>query len=205
MIMQVMNIKNNKKKLTWSIIKKASYTVEAALIMPIIVIVIMALIYMGFYMHDKSRIQAIINSNIIKAGLIIKHELLIKGNELDYINLDSRGIYYPIIGDIKQEKERIINNLNNQFASNLYLAQIEDINVEVDHFNINIKVVVLMDISILKIKELFTGSGTNITISSNGRVHYPAEAVRKFDVMEGIIDDVKGYEQVLGKLSSFIQ
>lgn len=200
-----MDSMNNKKKFNWGTTKKASYTVEAALIMPIIVIVIMALLYMGFYMHDKSRIQAIINSNLIRAGLIIKHELLIKGNEIDYINLDSRGIYYPILGDIKQEKERIINNLNDQFASNLYLAQIEDINVELDHFNINIEVVVLMDISILKVKELFTGSGTNITISSNGRVHYPAEAVRKFDVMEGMINDVKGYDQVLGKLNSFIQ
>ena len=201
----MMGSKNNKKKLKWSIIKKASYTVEAALIMPIIVIVIMALLYMGFYMHDKSRIQAIINSNLIRAGLIIKHEMLVKSNELDYVNLDSRGIYYPILGDIKQERERIINNLSDQFTSNLYLAQIKDINVEVDHFNINIKVVVFMDISILKVKELFTGSGTNITISSNGRVHYPAEAVRKFDAMEGMIDDVKGYDQVLGKLNSFIQ
>lgn len=195
--------KNNNNK--WVIINKASYTVEAALIMPIIIVVIMALIYMSYYMHDKSRIQAIIDSNIIKSGLIIKHESDTESNELDYINIDSRGIYYPVIGDTDEEKERIIKDLNNQFSANLYIAQIENIIVDADHSNICIKVEVLMNISILRVKELFTGSGTNITILSNGRVHYPGEFVRKFDAVEGVIDDVRGYDQVLSKLNSFLK
>ncbi|ROR23668.1 TadE-like protein [Mobilisporobacter senegalensis] len=196
---------NNEDSTFILFVSRASYTVEAALIIPIIIFVIIALIYMGFYLHDKSRIQAILNANIIQAGLMVKHEWNGAGDEIDYINIDNRGIYFPVIGDTKQEREEIGRILEEQLSINLYIAEINDIVVDADHSNIAVRVEVDMNISILKVKEFFTGSGTNFTILSKGRVHYPAEFIRQFDVVEGIVDDLKGYDEILKKLKAFIK
>lgn len=193
------------KKSKNSFITKGSYTVEAAFIVPIIIFVIMALIYMSFYLHDKARIQAIIHENLLEGGLIIKHEWNLNNNEIDYINIDKRGIYYPIVGETEDEINIIEDNLWDQLSHKLYIAQINGIVVEGDHWNISIKVDAVMNISILKVREFFTGSGTTLTLSSNGRIHYPAEFIRQFSTVEGVIEDRDGYNGILEKLSSFLK
>ena len=183
----------------------ASYTVEAALIMPIIIFVIMALIYMSFYMHDKSKIQAILNATMIQASQMVKHEYIIDNKEIDYIHLDDRGIYFPVVGNLEVEKNKMIESLEKQLDKGLFIANIDDVVIDITHTKVAIKVEAIMNISFLRIKEYFRGSGTKITISSVGRIHYPAEFVRRLDVIEGTLEDVEGYDQIMKKLQDILQ
>lgn len=186
-------------------VTRASYTVEAALILPMVIFVIMALIYMSFYMHDKMKIQAIINSNILQGGLMVKHEWNTDNNETDYINIDNRGIYYPVIGETEDEVHKIKENLKNELSGKLYIAEIRDIVVEADHLKLSIKIEAVMNISILRVKDFFTGNGTHLMLSGNGRIHYPAEFVRQIDMVEEMINDRDGYGKVLEKLGAFLK
>lgn len=188
-----------------NIITQGSYTVEAAFVMPMIIFIVIALIYMSFYMHDKSRIQSILDTAITQSSLMIKHEMDSTNREIDYEHIDARGIYYPVIGSVEKERNAIIEMVKAQLSSGLFIANIENITVEADHLDIQIKVCARMKISILKVKEFFYGSGTQVTITSRGRVHYPAEFVRRFDVVEGVAHDIKGYDEIILKLQKIIK
>ena len=63
---------------------EGSYTVEAALIFPFILYIIIALIYLGFYLHDYGKMQAIIHEGQIRGKGLITNEIDINTGALSY-------------------------------------------------------------------------------------------------------------------------
>lgn len=183
---------------------QGSYTVEAAFIMPLVILVIAALIYMAMYMHDKNRIKAVLDKTSIEGSLMIKHETDKESSSIEYQNIDNRGIFFPIMGSCREEEERIESKLKEQLNRGMFLGEIKDIAVEMSHTKIKIKVKINMDISLFRVKEFFQNSGTEIIINSTGYVYYPAEFIRKFNAIEGIADDIKGYDEIIEELQKLL-
>lgn len=190
-------INHNNFKKGWL---QGSYTVEMALIFPIVFFVIISLIYMTFYMHDKVRIQSVADQAVIYGSELVKHEKTDKHMDIDYSCLDNRGIYFPLIGDLQKENKILQSYVTEKLKRGLIIGEVTDVHIDLSKKEVEIKIKVNMKIGILRAKEFFSGSGTNITIVGKGRVHYPAEFVRQFDVIEGIVDDIQGYDDLINKL-----
>lgn len=173
-----------------TIFSQGSYTVEATFIMPIIIVVIAALIYMSMYMHDKNRVKVVLDQEIIEGNYTIKY-----GTGIEDIN--NQGIFFPLFGNFQDKEKFMKEKVKENLRKGMFLGKAEDIFVEADYNKINIQVLVTMDISMF-------GTNKDFIVKTTGRVYHPAEFVRKIDGIEGIGENIKGYDKMKEKLQDFL-
>ena len=89
---------------------RGSMTVESGLCHAHRYFVVFALLYLSFYLHDKCRIQGIINKTLHNASITLKHEADIDTGNLSYETIGERGVFYLLMGnnDMKPPRSAIL-------------------------------------------------------------------------------------------------
>lgn len=177
---------------------QGSYTVEASLIMPIILIIIITLMYMAFYLHDISKINGVIDKTLIKSSFIIRHEATFLTGETNYEIINKRGVLFHL-SNLENETETLSSYVKNSLSTGLIISKIQDIDVNADHNEVYIKVKVKMKIPFAQAKKYITGSGKEICIKKKAIVHNPTEFIRLFDGLARTATKIDGLDEVLGK------
>jgi TadE-like protein len=88
-------------------LKRGSATVEAALLMPIIIFVIVALIYLGFYLHDKAVTKFAANYMATKICQVYTYEFDINTSQINYDKLLDRNILSDFSLNIDDDLQEI--------------------------------------------------------------------------------------------------
>ena len=114
---------------------KGSYTVEAALILPIILFIIIGLLYLGFYLHDKVKIQSIIDDTATRGRELIQFETGLETGLIDYSSHQNRSFLYPYFTDFKEKENKINTYLKKQLNTALFITKIDSV-LETDFYNI---------------------------------------------------------------------
>ncbi len=132
-----------------------SITVEAAYVMPIIILILITFIYLAFYLHDICRITGEMELALHKAGVSFKHDATIKTGEVDYDEINDRGVFYRIFGSTKEKETRVNNYLKQELSEGLFLVKIKNIKVEDNKSKVTVSVVYHTKLSIPWIAKLF--------------------------------------------------
>lgn len=183
---------------------KGSYTVEAALILPCIFFIIIGLLYLGFYVHDKVKIQAIINETAIKGRALIQNETDMNTGLMDYEAYNHRGILYFFNNDVQEKKVKIYNYACSKFSSGFFIAKVEKIEVIANYTNIKIEVMARMDLPLLDVQRLFVNSGSSIQLRNSFEIQNATEFIRIFAVFSGVADKVEVIDTALKKLQKVL-
>ena len=183
---------------------KGSFTIEAALIMPIILFVILAITYLSFYLHDICRINALVDNALYRAQFLIKHEVDFMTSEINYHDINDRGVFYSIFGNAEKEEEDIKEYVAVLLERGLLLAHITDINVSVKGSDINISVQIKIK---LPFKGAFNYIGSNeaLTVEAFGKIHNSTESVRISEVVLDTGSKIKGMDKLKKKFEKFIK
>lgn len=181
-----------------------SITVEAAFVMPIVILTIFALIYLALYLHDICRIQAVTDMILYKGGLTVKHEANVITGEVDYENINDRGIFYSLLGSTTEEEEQIRYYFGQELSKGLFLAKIKEVNIEVDKLKLTVSVEADINVSLPGIKYLFEPF-SNTVIKGEFPVHNPAETIRCTEVILETGSSIKGVDELKEKIEDFIQ
>lgn len=176
-----------------------SITVEAAFVMPIVLLTVFALIYLSFYLHDINRIQSVMDLAIHKAGLTVKHEADIATGRTSYNNINDRGVFFLLLGSTAKEEEQIKNYLGQKLTTGLFLTKVRGIDVDVGKSKLSILVKTETKVSLPGIKFLFFPVSKKV-LESEYPVHNPAEAIRCMEVILKTGSQVKGVDKLKEKL-----
>lgn len=182
--------------------KEGSLTVEAAFLMPFILFTIFSLIYVAFYLHDVSKIQGIIDDSLKRASLSFKHDADFETGEVNYDNINNRGVFYQIVSDTKQEEETIQNYLQKRLSKGLYLSKITSVNAIVEKRTITITIGIKVWLSMKGVNDLFQPVSNRNMIGS-ATVHNPAETIRITEIILETGDKLKGMDALKEKLNKF--
>lgn len=182
---------------------KGSYTVEAALIFPFILFIILALIYLGFYLHDVAKMQAIIHKSLVKGSAFIRNEMDINTGAISYEDYLDRTIFYPIDNDFYRKESEIKNYLYNQSADRFFISQIKDINVDISSSRIKINLSLDIKFPIISLGVFLTES-SNLIFEMEGKIHDPMNFIRGFEVAAGIGKRIEGVNKILGELKDIL-
>jgi hypothetical protein len=155
-------------------------------------------------LHDKCRVQGIVDKTLHKAELTIKHEADITTGEVYYDDIRSRGVFYLPFGSTETDKDNILNYLKNEFEDGLFLAKIKDIKVSVNKFTIKIAVGAEIPISLQGVSE-FLESYSFIQVEEIGQIHNPEELIRLSEVILDTGSKIKGVEKLKEKLQKFLR
>lgn len=97
---------------------KASVTVEASYVVPIIIGIIFAVMTVSFYFYDITTAQAVLNKEAAKLGNVLIHPYEKESFFYDYAAVNER-LFYSFLGDFTEEenagKERVIKELADSF------------------------------------------------------------------------------------------
>jgi hypothetical protein len=180
-----------------------SITVEAAFVMPIVILIIFALIYLAFYLHDINKVQGVADLTLHKAALTVKHEADIATGEVTYEDINDRGIFYMLLGNTEKEEEEITELCEQELSQGLFLVKIRSIKVEAGNFNISIAVETAAEITLPGLSHLFYVFPDK-TITGEHVVHNPAETVRCTEVILETASDIKGVDELKKKIENMI-
>jgi hypothetical protein len=182
----------------------ASITVEAAFVLPIVILLILALFYLAFYLHDVCRIQGIVDGTLHKAGLMIKQDGKLESTQIDYEHYIDQGVFSELMDDHTELERELKDYLNRSFTEGLLLSRIEEVQTEVGRMKLSVTIRVSTTITIPWIKELMAMHSYTV-ISTDYPVHDPAETIRACEVILETAEQIKGVKYLKNKLEAFLQ
>ncbi len=183
---------------------KASITVEAAFVMPIIIFTVFALLYLSFYLHDYCRIQGVVDMTLHKAGLIMKHESELASAEIDYEHIMNQGIFDLWQEDSKKMEQELQRYLRMKLSKGFFLIKTTDIEATVDSSKLTISVQTNTQISIPWVRELMAPHSLSV-ISEEYPLHDPAETIRVCEVILDTASQLKGIDELKNKIEGFFR
>ncbi len=182
---------------------KGSITVEAAFVLPIVIMTIFSLIYLSFFLHDKCLIQGTVDEVLHKAAITVKHDADIVSGAVNYEKIGDRGVFYLIFGSSQEEEIKIENYLLLELSKGLFLSEISSARVKADKFTIEITVGMKTNVTLPLFGHLFD-SYSYIEIIENNPVHSPAETIRATEVILDTGSIMKGVAELKEKLGEFL-
>ncbi|HEX3076804.1 MAG TPA: TadE family protein [Lachnospiraceae bacterium] len=180
-----------------------SFTLEAAILLPFILFVIIALIYLSFYMHDRIKIQNSLDQAARKAENIIRYIAEYDTGNIDYESINERTVLWPVTHNYDNEKVTIEASLKRELGKGLFIADVNEINVELDYSEINISVSTNFSIPFSMVKILLAPKKQKYT--STLSVHRPAEFVRIFTVFSDTASGIDGAEEAIKGIQRLIK
>lgn len=184
-----------------------SYTIEAALILPLILFIITALIYLGFYLHDQDRLEAVINETLLIGKNLVRNEAQMDTGFIDYEVYNKRGIMYSLQDNLREKREEIYNYLQLQLNKGFFIADIRSVDVTVSHADISLIVKADMILPFVGLLPFFSGSKTVFIGANQASIGSNTEFLRVFDIFSGVAenmpvinDNLMKLQQILNKL-----
>lgn len=174
-----------------------SYTVEAAFLMPIVLFVIIGVLYLGFYLHDKARVHSIMNDALTNSRSLIQYEAGMNTGSIDYVAYRDRDIWYPYFNDFKEKEASIIAYVTNQFEKGLFLTKLEDAEVTIDTFNITINASIRMEFPFVEIQKLLVNGSQEDTVFYTNNTRSSAEFIRTYNTFLGVAEKTELVQELL--------
>lgn len=181
-----------------------SYTVEMALLFPVILFIIVGLIYLGFYMHDQDRVEAVMNDTLLKGRNLIQREADMNTGFIDYEAYYNRGILYSLQDNLQSKEQEIHNYLEEQLKSRLFIADITSIDIDASHTNLSIEIKGEMILPFPGIRPLFSKRGTAVSVTQQTSIQNSTEFIRIFNIFSGVADKMPVVDETLKKLQQIL-
>lgn len=183
---------------------KASLTVEAAFVMPIVFFTIIALMYLAFYLHDRNRIQTVSDLSMQKASMTLKHNADIVTGRVSYQRIGDRGVFYLLSYSSKNADEQIKKYMVKQLSSGLFLLKPEDIEVKCNQWKVSSKIVANSEVPLPIFHGLFQQYSKTVIVSDFS-IHNPAESIRCMEVILDTGSKIKGMDELKNSLEKYIK
>lgn len=183
---------------------KASYTVEATFVMSIIIFVIFALMYLTFYLYDKSKIQNILDISAVKISEMLKQEGDIELGTVDYDNINEQSMIRWVTNNYEREESIGAKYIKKELNKKLIISSMETLQVDIHRTKVKISAKVNMDIPLLGARRYFTKEKLSIQLGSTVSIHHPAEFLRLASSVLDTASSIKGADKVASKLQDLL-
>jgi hypothetical protein len=178
---------------------QGSFTIEALLLMPIILFTIFFVLYLSFYFYDYCRVQAVADQFIHKLSINLKHESDIRTGKISYESIARQGVFYHAAGNLNNKKNEIKNYLVNKLSKGLLITKITDIQVSANISEIYIKIEGKLQVPIRAISRIISKKEAFV-IEAKGSFHYPAGTVRISEIVLDLGKKIKNIDELKEKI-----
>lgn len=118
--------------------KRASFTIEAAFILPLVFYTILFLLSYCFFCHDRSKLQAVGEEVVKKAAAYLTYSIDLN-LELRSSKSTSKGLLYPYILEGEEEKNQILQYAKQRLSQGYFVSEIQDITIDTTRSNVKVK------------------------------------------------------------------
>lgn len=162
-------------------------TVEAVFVIPIVIFVIFALMYLTFYLHDRVRVETIMEKALGKSDFLVLQRGNISGNSCNYEEINEEKNWGYFQGSYEKQEEEIKEYLEGELNKGFFLLDIKDMDCEIDGFAVKIKIEMRETISLNPVKS-FWGEEDVFKLERERILHSPEEILRIFEGLEMVMN-----------------
>lgn len=182
---------------------RASFTIEAVFVLPIVLLTIVSIIYLSFYLHDYNRIQVITDQVLHKATFNLKHEAHIGTGKVNYESIKNQGVIYQLLGIPDSKKNDIEDYLMMKLSRGLFATKITDVHVQSSKLYITIRVEGKFLVPIKGLRSFFPSDKAMI-VEAKAAYHNPAEVVRISEIVLDTGSKIKGMKELKEKIGKLL-
>ena len=181
----------------------ASYTVEAAFLMPIVLFIVLSILTFARYQYEVCKIQGFINEAIIQYSNMLSQHYDPENNRIvyeDYINENIFEFFGPIPNEKKEAFEAY---LNHNYPKEAQMMTLHKVDVTATRKDIHIKIIYEIN-SPIPMTGLFFQNKNKI-IESYGKVQESPEYVRVVSVIFQEVKKANIYDKVKDSVSKWVE
>ena len=169
---------------------KASMTVEAVFVVPIVLWVIIALIYLTFYLHDLVRLEEVVEAGLRQGNFLSLQRSELDGNAVYYENINETGKWGYWKLSYETEEEKIKQYLEEELQRRFLFLTKKNVSCEINGFSVEIQIKMKGKAMIFPVIDLWRGE-SEIVLERTLPFHNPEEVLRIFSGLNLISDDTE--------------
>jgi len=181
--------------------KKAegNYTLEAAILLPLILFIITALLYTALLLHDWKSAMGAVHLITMEGEAVARKSMEPVTGSIDYEKYLSRGIFEGT-RDYTREETELEGVLTKYIEDKGFITSIEDLKVELTSKGIRIYIYLEFNLPITGISKLFKKSGTDYKYEDYKSFDIQPEFIRVFRIMMDTGENLPGADTILSSL-----
>lgn len=172
---------------------RGSFTVEATLVMPVILMVIFSLMYMSLLLHDKVVLQSVAEEALVRCNQICQRPSDIMSSQIYY----SRFLDTSLLGEEKEKhKNELEYYINQTVKGKLVLCEVSSINIVIEEDYCQVELSADSKIHLPMVLQAI-GENKQINVAEERNYHNPGNFTRQADVILGTVKQIKGMDRIL--------
>lgn len=181
-----------------------SLTVEAALLFPMIIVIIMALVYFMLSLYDRTMIDSVLNEAVIKENMVVKQPSNYITGAIAYERLTERSLLYSVTNSHQKEEEQVVQYVTDALQGKLILSEVGNVEARTTSSSCLVRVEANVIFTPLPFFQFFTEQ-ESIVQEVKIPLHNPSNFARTWDTILGIAEDTKYYDKVVKVLNAIFQ
>lgn len=168
-----------KKIMFW----KGSITVEAVLLVPVVVMVMIALMFSSFYLHDRVVCQTVLEKHVQRQERLRKHPVEEEKGKIQYDRLNDS----VVLGDIivtKEEKSGLSKRIQEELKRRLWIGNVLNVSCEISVISVTGEAVIVTRLPMRGLMKYLGGFQEEASFTVKAPVHNPEELVRAYTAVK---------------------
>lgn len=153
--------------------------------MPIVIFVIVSVIFMAFYLHDRSRVRNILDYGADIGGLYARWECSQYGDKIYFEKIKEQPPFFRLTGRLDRENRMLREWVREKLHRNFYLSYSEEPEITITHQTVLIRMPVRLILPVKQVIPYFKRK--RYFEEARAAVHNPAEFVRIYDTLGELI------------------
>jgi|GEM_PF-4999220 len=176
---------------------RAGFTIEAAVILPSILFVLVGIIYLTFYLHDKVKLENGVYDILQKERDYILYEIS-SDSGMDKEEYLKRSVFSGLFN--KSQNFYLQQDISSYKLDSLLISEVKEIIVKQESNHMTLQITIHINIPGNHIKEFFTGSGFTYTYKNYISLEKATNYVNLFHITYGVVAEIEGVQQGLEAL-----
>lgn len=185
--------------------RNASYTLEAAFVVPIVFFIIIFFLSFTFYCYDRSKLQAELNDIMRKASAYMAYEVDLYIDEVIDYKIAKRNCLYIWFGDRTQKELMLKEYISKRLAAKYYITSVESITVESSATKVRVAGIANMRFPFLWFATGASDYSFEVNFSQEVSMFPREEKARIMTAVMELGSNIKGVDKLLSTVSKFVE
>lgn len=178
---------------------EGNYTLEAAILLPLILFTITSLLYMALLLHDWKSAVGAVHLITMEGEAVARKSMDPAGGSINYEKYLSRGIFEST-RDYSREETELEGVLKKYIEGEVIITSLEALEVELTGKSIRVTIKLEFQIPMVGVGRFFKRSGTDYEYEDYKSFDNQPEFIRIFRVMMDTGENLPGVDKILSSL-----
>ena len=193
-----------KKRYLSKVMRNASYTLEAAFVVPIVFFIIIFFLSFTFYCYDRSKLQTELNDIMRKASAYMTYEVDLYLDEVIDYKIAQRDCLYVWFGERSQKEKVLQEYISKRLSAKYYITSVESITVESSATKLRVAGIANMRFPVFWFATGAKDYPFEVNFSQEVSMFPREEKARIMTAVMELGSNIKGVDKLLSTVSKFV-